>query len=556
MAACEPFDTLTLAGETVKLKLGLEVALTVKLTAAVCTKVPDVPVTVTVEVPVVAVEPAVSVSVLEVVEGFGLNAAVTPEGNPEAAKVTLPVNPFNFVIVIVLVPPAPPFVIDTLFGDAAKEKFAAAPVVTVRLMVVVCDKLPEVPVIVTVEELAPANAEAFTVSVLVVVPGFGLNAAVTPLGNPDAAKVTLPVNPFCGVIVIVLVLLELRATVKLVGEADSAKFGVALTVKLTVVVCVKLPEVPVIVTVAVPIAAVALAVKVSLLVAVPGFGLNAAVTPLGNPEAAIVTLPVNPFSFVIVMVLDPAAPPCAIVKLVGEAASEKFGAALTVKLTVAVCVKLPEVPVIVTVAAPVVAVPLAVSVSVLVVVVGFVLNAAVTPLGKPLAAKVTLPVNPFCGVTVIVLVPPVPPCVIVTLVGDAASVKLGFADAFTVKLTVVVCVKLPEVPVMVTVAAPVVAEALAVSVKVLVAVAGLLLNPAVTPVGKPEAESVTAPLNPFVGAIVIVLVPPAPPCVIVTLVGEAESEKFGELDPGQAFTKFATFKVPMPVAKSHPVVVP
>ena len=536
------------------MKLGLEAALTVKLTAAVCTKVPEVPVMVTEEVPAVAVELAVKVSVLVAVARFGLKAAVTPAGKPEAAKLTLPVNPFSSVTVIVLVPPAPPCVIATLVGDAANEKLAVPPVVTVRLTVVVCDSVPEVPVIVTVEELAPAKALAFTVIVLEVVPGFGLNAAVTPDGNPEAAKVTLPVNPFCGAIVIVLVPLPPRATVKLVGEAESAKFGVALTVKLTVVVCVKLPEVPVIVTVTVPVAAVALAVKVNLLVVVPGFGLNAAVTPLGNPEAAIVTLPLNPFSFVIVTVLDPAAPPCTIVKLVGEAAKVKFGAAFTVKLTVVVCVKLPEVPVIVTVAAPVVAVPLAVKVKVEEAVVGFGLNAAVTPEGNPEADIVTLPVNPFCAVTLIVLVPPAAPCVIVTLVGEAPSEKFGVP--FTVKLTVVVCARLPEVPVIVTVAPPVVAEALAVSVRTLVPVAGFELKPAVTPVGKPEAASVTAPLNPFVGAIVIVLVPPAPPCVIVTLDGEAESEKFGELDPGQAFTKFATFKVPIPVAKSHPVVVP
>ena len=80
--------------------------------------------------------------------------------------------------------------------------------------------------------------------------------------------------------------------------------------------------------------------------------------------------------------------------------------------------KLPEVPVMVTVAVPVVAVLLAVSVNVLVVVAGFVLNVAVTPLGNPDADKVTLPLKPFCGVTVIVLVPAVP-CVIVKPLGEA-----------------------------------------------------------------------------------------------------------------------------------------
>jgi hypothetical protein len=80
----------------------------------------------------------------------------------------------------------------------------------------------------------------------------------------------------------------------------------------------------------------------------------------------------------------------------------------TLRLIVAEFDKLPEVPVMVTVAVPVVAVPLAVSVNVLVVVAGFVPKAAVTPLGRPEADKLTLPLKPFCGVTVIVLVPALP----------------------------------------------------------------------------------------------------------------------------------------------------
>jgi hypothetical protein len=64
--------------------------------------------------------------------------------------------------------------------------------------------------------------------------------------------------------------------------------------------------------------------------------------------------------------------------------------------------------VIVTAAVPIVAVLLAVSVNVLVAVAGFGLNDAVTPLGRPDADKVTPPLKPFCGVTVIVLVPPAP----------------------------------------------------------------------------------------------------------------------------------------------------
>ena len=113
----------------------------------------------------------------------------------------------------------------------------------------------------------------------------------------------------------------------------------------------------------------------------------------------------------------------------GDAATEKFGVAVefTVRASVVDAVKLPEVPVIFTVADPVVAVLLAVSVSTLVPVVGFVPNAAVTPLGRPDAARVTLPVNPPTSVTVIVLVP-LPPCVIVRLLGESERVKLGVDD--------------------------------------------------------------------------------------------------------------------------------
>jgi len=61
--------------------------------------------------------------------------------------------------------------------------------------------------------------------------------------------------------------------------------------------------------------------------------------------------------------------------------------------------------VIVTVEVPNVAALLAISVKVLVAGAGFVLNDAMTPLGRPDAAKVTLPVKPFKGATVMMLEP-------------------------------------------------------------------------------------------------------------------------------------------------------
>ena len=120
------------------------------------------------------------------------------------------------------------------------------------------------------------------------------------------------------------------------------------------------------------------------------------------------------------------------------------------------------------------------------------------------------------------LVPPAPPWVMVTLVGEAERAKLGVAEALTVRLTDVVCVKLPETPVMVTVTVPTAAVALAVRVRVLELVDGFGLKAAVTPLGRPDAEKVTLPVNPFCGVIEMLLVPPAPPWVMVTLPGEAE----------------------------------
>jgi hypothetical protein len=77
---------------------------------------------------------------------------------------------------------------------------------------------------------------------------------------------------------------------------------------------------------------------------------------------------------------------------------------LTVSAIVVVAVVLPEVPVIDTAAGPVVAVLLAVSSSTLALVDDAGLNDAVTPLGKPVAVKATLPVNPPVSVTVMVSV--------------------------------------------------------------------------------------------------------------------------------------------------------
>lgn len=188
-----------------------------------------------------------------------------------------------------------------------------------------------------------------------------------------------------------------------------------------VVVLVSAPDIPVTVMVTVPVVAVLLALSVNVLVPVVLAGLNAAVTPVGKPEADKATVPLKPLSGFTVMALEPL-PPCAIVSELGDAESVKFGGGLTVRESVVELVRLPAVPVTVTVAGPVAAVLLAVSVNMLVPVVPVGLNDAVTPEGKPEADRLTLLLKPLCPLMVIVLVP-VAPWTTVKLLGDAESVK-------------------------------------------------------------------------------------------------------------------------------------
>lgn len=122
------------------------------------------------------------------------------------------------------------------------------------------------------------------------------------------------------------------------------------------------------------------------------------------------------------------------------------------------------------------------------------LKDGITPLGSPdTLSKIGL-LKPFCGVRVRVAVP-VAPCAILSAEGESDNVKEG--GLVTLSAIEVLALKVPDVPVMVTVALPAAAELLAakVTVLVLVAVAGLKL--AVTPEGSPEAASFTDPVNPF-----------------------------------------------------------
>jgi hypothetical protein len=70
-------------------------------------KLPDEPVIVTPMVPVVAAPVADRIKRLLFVAGFVPKLALTPLGRPDTVKFTLPVNPFEGLIVMVVEPEAP-----------------------------------------------------------------------------------------------------------------------------------------------------------------------------------------------------------------------------------------------------------------------------------------------------------------------------------------------------------------------------------------------------------------------------------------------------------------
>ena len=92
--------------------------------------------------------------------------------------------------------------------------------------------VPDVPVTVTVLVPVAAVEDAVNVKVDVTLPfaggvtGLGANAAVTPLGSPEALNVVAELNPFWLVTVTVLVAFVPCWTLTAFGEADTLKPGV------------------------------------------------------------------------------------------------------------------------------------------------------------------------------------------------------------------------------------------------------------------------------------------------------------------------------------------
>jgi len=258
----------------------------------------DAAVVVTVSVEVCAPVPVI---VTEVGDRTHCAGSLAATGLIEQLSATVPVKPLVGVTEIVDVLPvvAPG---TTLIADPLNVNPGAA--VTVSATVVDAVKAPEVPLMVTVTgppTVAPLLADSVSTCVPATVPAAKI--AVTPLGRPEAASATLPVNPPTLATVIVLVEVLPCTTDSVAGAAVSVKLAGTFTVSAMVVEAVSAPDVPVIVTVAgPPTAALLLAVSVTMLELVAGLVEKLAVTPLGRPVAASVTLPVKLFAPETVMV--------------------------------------------------------------------------------------------------------------------------------------------------------------------------------------------------------------------------------------------------------------
>src|SRR5271165_1151542 len=175
--------------------------------------------------------------------------------------------------------------------------------ITASVTLVVCVRLPLVPVMVTVD--VPTGVVPLVVTVSVELPDpvtvAGTKFAVVPDGNPLALSVTTPPNPFNAPILAVYVVALPATTVCVPGVAVRLKLGgggVPLTASVTPAVCVNAPLVPVMVTVDVPTGVVPLVLTVSVELPDPVTvaGTKFAVAPAGNPLALSVTTPLNPFN--------------------------------------------------------------------------------------------------------------------------------------------------------------------------------------------------------------------------------------------------------------------
>lgn len=223
-------------------------------------------------------------------------------------------------------------------------------------------------------------------------------------------------------------------------------------------------------------------------------GVKDTVAPCGNPLAERFTLPLNPFSDWIRTGKDP--PPNGRYCCGGPTDIEKSGAVPEISVTLAVCVKAPLVPVIVSVVAPEGIAPFVVTVRTEIaepLSVGGV-KEAVAFAGNPLTARLTLPVKPFNAVTPTMYFAVDP--LSVWEAGTDEREKSGVDP--TTRPRPAVCVRTPLVPVTVRKKVPtgVAAVVRMVSVEKPEEYKDTGLNEAVAPAGSPLTERFTLPVNP------------------------------------------------------------
>ena len=144
-------------------------------------------------------------------------------------------------------------------------------------------------------------------------------------------------------------------------------------------------------------------VRVLLPLLVTVAGLKLAPTPAGSVLVANPTVPLKPFKAPTVTVKTVLLPDV-IVRLPGVPLTLKSGGGVTVRLTFAVCVRIPSLPEIVNPyvpgVTPVVVVTVSVELPLPVTIAG--LNPALAPAGNPLTIQVTVPLYPFNAPTVVV----------------------------------------------------------------------------------------------------------------------------------------------------------
>jgi len=178
--------------------------------------------------------------------------------------------------------------------------------------------------------------------------GLGLKLTVVPDGAPEADRLMALLKPPLTVVVIVDVPWFPCATLSDDGEAEIVKFGAAVTVSATVVFCWMPPLLPVTVIGYVPGGVLDPTVMVIVELPEPGagigLGLKLTVVPDGAPEADRLMALLKP-PLTVVVIVDVPWFPCVTLSDDGEAEIVKFGAAVTVSVTVVFCWIPPPLPV-------------------------------------------------------------------------------------------------------------------------------------------------------------------------------------------------------------------